>query len=101
MSASPETLELLEWISSRRRTYDEAIEAWRSNCPHLAVWDDAFSDGLLQVVRDGREPHVALTSLGRAATRAARASTVMTPVARRRVAISTFIALEGLSPREA
>jgi hypothetical protein len=67
MSASPETLELLEWISSRRRTYDEAIEAWRSNCPHLAVWDDAFSDGLLQVVRDGREPHVALTSLGRAA----------------------------------
>jgi hypothetical protein len=67
MNASPETLELLAWISSKPRTYDEAIEAWRSHCPRLAVWDDAFTDGLLQVVRDGSEPHVALTSLGRAA----------------------------------
>ena len=66
MSAGPETLELLAWISSRPRTYDEAIEAWRSNCPRLAVWDDAFSDGLLQVVRNGHGSHVALTSLGRA-----------------------------------
>jgi hypothetical protein len=67
VSASTETLELLTWISSRPRTNDEAIEAWRSNCPHLAVWDDAFSDGLLRVVRNGRESHVALTPLGRAA----------------------------------
>lgn len=67
MSAGPETLELLEWISSRPRPYDEAIEAWRSHCPRHAVWDDAFSDGLLQIVRDGSGPHVALTPLGRAA----------------------------------
>jgi D-3-phosphoglycerate dehydrogenase len=70
MNASPETLELLAWISSRARTYDEAIEAWRSHCPRLAVWDDAFSDGLLRVVRNGRTSHVALTSLGRAALQA-------------------------------
>jgi D-3-phosphoglycerate dehydrogenase len=67
MTVAPETRELLEWISSRRRTYDEAIDAWRSHCPRLAVWDDAFSDGLLQIVRDGHRPHVALTALGRAA----------------------------------
>lgn len=67
VSASPETLELLRWISSKERTYEEAIDAWRSHCPRLAVWDDAFTDGLLQVVRDGSEPHVALTAIGRAA----------------------------------
>jgi hypothetical protein len=57
-----ETLELLAWISSRPRTYAEAIEAWRTNCPRHAVWEDACSDGLVQVVRR----RVSLTPLGRA-----------------------------------
>jgi len=38
---SAPTLELLRWISTREPTYAETIEAWRSNCPRLAVWDDA------------------------------------------------------------
>jgi hypothetical protein len=59
--------QLLEWIASRPRSYDEAIDAWRSNCPRLAVWDDALSEGLIQVVRNGREgSQVALTSRGAA-----------------------------------
>jgi D-3-phosphoglycerate dehydrogenase len=65
---SPLTLELLAWISRRPRTYPEAIEAWVSNCPRHPVWDDAVSDGLVNVVREGRgdEARVALTALGRA-----------------------------------
>lgn len=57
------TLELLSWISSRPRTYAEAMEAWRSNCPRQPVWDDAVTEGLVAVARGGE---VTLTPQGRA-----------------------------------
>jgi hypothetical protein len=62
------TLELLTWISNGPRTYAEAMEAWRSNCPRHAVWEDACIDGLVQVVRNGdaRRSSVVLTTRGRA-----------------------------------
>ena len=63
-------LELLTWIEERPRTYAEAIDAWRSNCPRHPVWDDAVAAGLVRVVREGRnqsESAVALTDVGRAA----------------------------------
>ena len=31
------TLQLLEWISSGRRTYAEVLEAWHSTCPRLSI----------------------------------------------------------------
>jgi hypothetical protein len=49
------TLELLTWISARPRTYRETIEAWRTSCPRLSTWDDAIADGLVEVVRNGRD----------------------------------------------
>ena len=61
---APSVLELLEWVASRPRTYSEAMEAWTSNCPRHPAWDDALSDGLIQVV-DGE---VRLTPLGVSAT---------------------------------
>ena len=45
------TLQLLAWIAERPRTYPETIEAWKSSCPRLAVWEDALADGLLRVER--------------------------------------------------
>ena len=45
------TLELLAWVSSRPRTYAETMEAWRSHCPRLLVWEDALLDGLVRVER--------------------------------------------------
>ncbi|MBI4519905.1 MAG: hypothetical protein HY701_03655 [Gemmatimonadetes bacterium] len=60
------TLEFLTWVSSRRRTYVEAMEAWRSTCPRQTVWEDALSDGLIQV-ESGRPLHeseVTLTPRG-------------------------------------
>jgi hypothetical protein len=47
-SASLLMLEFLSWIASRRRTYAEAMEAWRSSCPRHTVWEDALADGLIQ-----------------------------------------------------
>jgi hypothetical protein len=55
------TLELLSWIAARPRTYEETMEAWRSNCPRHPVWEDASIDGLVEVV----EGRVSLTDRGR------------------------------------
>jgi hypothetical protein len=60
--------EFLTWVSSRRRTYAEAMEAWRSNCPRHTVWEDAFIDGLVQIEGEGsvQQSEVTLTPRGRA-----------------------------------
>jgi hypothetical protein len=55
------TLQLLEWIDERQRSYAETMEAWRSSCPRLTVWEDAVADGLV-IVRDGS---VVVTARGR------------------------------------
>jgi hypothetical protein len=58
-------LDLLEWIGSRPREYREVLEAWRTSCPRLAVWEEASLRGL--VVRnhlDGRAL-VSVTPTGR------------------------------------
>jgi hypothetical protein len=57
------TLELLAWISERPRSYAETMEAWKSHCPRLTVWEDAIADGLVLVGRDG----VRVTDSGRTA----------------------------------
>ena len=62
------TLQLLAWIAARPRTYGETMEAWRTTCPRLTIWEDAVSDGLVTVdgadsMQDGR---VRLTDSGRA-----------------------------------
>jgi hypothetical protein len=63
------TRELLAWVSVRTRTYPETIDAWRTSCPRLTVWEDALADGLVRVVRDprGRASLVAVTDRGRVA----------------------------------
>jgi hypothetical protein len=61
------TVQLLEWVDDRPRTYPEAIEAWRTSCPRLSVWDDAVIAGLVRAVRRvGLPPTVVLTPEGRA-----------------------------------
>jgi hypothetical protein len=57
------TLELVDWVARQPRTYAEAMEAWRSHCPRLTVWEDAVIDGLIRIERS----MVVLTPLGRAA----------------------------------
>ena len=63
----PETLELLSWISRQPRSYPQAIEVWRTNCPQHSVWEDALAEELIEVVRNGDESRVALTQRGAAA----------------------------------
>lgn len=47
------TLQLLEWVAERARSYPETIEAWKSSCPRLTIWEDAVAAGLVRVERGG------------------------------------------------
>lgn len=47
------TLQLLEWINNRPRTYDEVMEAWRTSCPRLSIWEDACMAGLIECEQGG------------------------------------------------
>lgn len=40
-------LDLVEWVASEPRTYAAVMEAWRTSCPRLPVWEDAMDQGLL------------------------------------------------------
>jgi hypothetical protein len=59
------TLQLLEWISGRPRTYAEVLDAWRTSCPRLSIWEDACIEGLIAYDPDG-ERIVTVSAKGRA-----------------------------------
>jgi hypothetical protein len=54
MSATlrPLMLDLVAFVADRPRPYAEVMEAWRTSCPRLTVWEDAVDAGLV-VVCDG------------------------------------------------
>ncbi|HUI96190.1 MAG TPA: hypothetical protein VLX44_10585 [Xanthobacteraceae bacterium] len=65
------TLQFLAWVAETPRTYAQAMEAWRSTCPRLSIWEDAILDGLVAfdaaATRD--RSRVVLTPKGRALLR--------------------------------
>jgi hypothetical protein len=40
-------LDLLEWLAARDRSYEEVMDAWRTSCPRLPVWEEANDRGLI------------------------------------------------------
>jgi len=40
-------LDLLEWIGPQSRPYAEVIDAWRTSCPRLPVWEEANARGYI------------------------------------------------------
>jgi hypothetical protein len=59
-------LDLLEWLASGPRSYEEVMDAWRTSCPKLPVWEDANDRGLIiEGAVDGRQI-VRITPLGEA-----------------------------------
>ena len=42
-------LQLVAWVDARPRTYGEAMDAWRTSCPRLSVWEDALAARLIEV----------------------------------------------------
>jgi len=61
------TRQFLAWISEAPRSYADA-DAWRRSCPHLSIWEDAISDGLVRYESGAsmQDARLALTARGRA-----------------------------------
>jgi hypothetical protein len=81
VDASPEILEplildLLQWIGPSGRPYDEVLEAWRTSCPRLPVWEDANERGFVDRKHDpSRRAFVAVSADGAEHLRARRPGT--------------------------
>jgi D-3-phosphoglycerate dehydrogenase len=59
-------LELLEWIGSDSRPYADVMEAWRTSCPRLPVWEEANARGFIaRQHRQGVGSFVSLSASGR------------------------------------
>jgi hypothetical protein len=62
----PLILDLLEWIARQPRSYADVIEAWRTSCPRLTVWEDAVDRGFAtREHSQGRDVLIKLTAAGR------------------------------------
>jgi hypothetical protein len=59
----PLMLDLVAFVARGPRPQAEVMEAWRTNCPRLTVWEDALEAGLVEL----REGMVCATPAGRAA----------------------------------
>ncbi len=58
-------LDLLEWIGPHGRPYAEVMDAWRTSCPRLSVWEDANERGFIeQHDAPGRGTYVSVSALG-------------------------------------
>ena len=59
-------LDLLEWIGSRPRAYADVMDAWRTSCPRLPVWEEANERGFVERQhRDGIGTFIFVTQSGR------------------------------------
>ena len=54
--------DLVEWVGKEPRTYREVMDAWRTSCPRLTVWEEALERGYLLRSGDG----VSVTQSGNA-----------------------------------
>ncbi len=57
-------VDLLKWVARRERTYEEVMDAWRTSCPRLPVWEDANDRGLITNERVNGRELVRVTSSG-------------------------------------
>lgn len=57
-------LDLVEWVGRKERTYQETMDAWRTSCPRLPVWEDATERGLLETASVNGRSFVRTTPTG-------------------------------------
>jgi hypothetical protein len=57
-------LDLVEWVGRKERTYDETMEAWRTSCPRLPVWEDATERGFVETATASSRSLVRATPAG-------------------------------------
>ena len=64
------TIQFLNWVMESPRTYGDVMEAWRTSCPRMPIWEDAVTSGYVRIDhRAGasrNESSVTITPRGRA-----------------------------------
>lgn len=46
-------LDLVAWIAEEPRAYSDVLDAWRTSCPRLPVWEEAVDRGYVRRVPGG------------------------------------------------
>ena len=65
VTLEPLIADFVAWLATEERSYAEALEAWRTNCPRLTVWEEARERGLVATRRTAsRELVLEPTELG-------------------------------------
>ena len=59
-------LDLLEWLGAGPRPYADVLDAWRTSCPRLPVWEEANERGFIRRANEPRSGQ--LVSLSAAGT---------------------------------
>jgi hypothetical protein len=57
-------LDLLECVANSERSYEEVMDAWRTSCPRLPVWEEANDRRLVAREEVNGRSIVSITSLG-------------------------------------
>ena len=47
-------VQFLQWVEAKPRRVSEARAAWSSTCPLNCAWEDALTDNMVALTRDGR-----------------------------------------------
>ncbi|HME09107.1 MAG TPA: hypothetical protein VKG25_18760 [Bryobacteraceae bacterium] len=63
-TVEPLILDLLDWVASRERSYEEVMDAWRTSCPRFPVWEDANDRGLVRTEQVNGRSVVRVTQSG-------------------------------------
>ena len=71
-AVEPLLVDLVEWIGREERSYLEVMDAWRTSCPRLPVWEEANARGLVMRQRGPNGAVVRVTAAGRALVERAR-----------------------------
>ena len=58
-------LDFVEWIAAGPRRYSDVMEAWKTSCPRLTIWEDAIDQGLVQRCRIDGALSIETTETGR------------------------------------
>jgi hypothetical protein len=64
-------IQFLSWVADRPRSYADTMDAWRTSCPRLSVWEDAVIADLVRLEGQGGRA-VQLTERGAAVLRQAQ-----------------------------
>jgi hypothetical protein len=64
MTTEPLILDFVEWVAVKPRAHRDVMEAWRTSCPRLTVWEDALDAGYVERVAGGDGQTVRVTPRG-------------------------------------